>query len=121
MPRWSVALVVGFGALAVGGLVGWSLARGDESAAANRLRRIEARLAEADEIASELVEALGPLCGNFDFWFKHDMARGAFRPVRCSKRGRSKTVCSPMVSIPNARGWRGLLSGAGLQTGEVPL
>jgi hypothetical protein len=92
MPRWTVVLVGGFGILVLGALIGWSLGRQGESADADKLRRVEARLAEADENARELVEALGPLCGNFDFWFKHDMARGAFRPVRCSKRGEDKTV-----------------------------
>jgi hypothetical protein len=30
--------------------------------------------------------------GNLDFFFKHDMARGSFRPVRCSLAGQKRTV-----------------------------
>jgi Flp pilus assembly protein TadB len=52
-----------------------------------RLERIAAQQEEADATAASLVKALGRLCSGFDFFYKHDMARGAFRPVRCSLAG----------------------------------
>jgi hypothetical protein len=63
-----------------------------EEGAGARLERIEARREAADAAAQALVEELGRLCANFDFFFKHDMANGAFRPVRCSLSGRDETV-----------------------------
>jgi hypothetical protein len=56
------------------------------------LGRIEARREAAEAAAGALVGELGRLCANFDFFFKHDMTNGAFRPVRCSLSGRDETV-----------------------------
>jgi hypothetical protein len=60
--------------------------------AVDKVELIEARQAQAEKAARSLVDALGRFCADFDFFFKHDMARGAFRPVRCSLRGDSRTV-----------------------------
>jgi hypothetical protein len=56
------------------------------------LERIEARREAAEAAARALVGELGRLCANFDFFYKHDMANGAFQPVRCSLSGRDETV-----------------------------
>jgi hypothetical protein len=78
--------------LAVGIFAGWLVGKESRPEAPVKLERIEARQRDADTTAGSLVDALGRLCGNFDFYFKHDMARGAFRPVRCSLSGRDETV-----------------------------
>jgi hypothetical protein len=82
-------------ALAAGLFAGWQIGRRanpDERALSAKLERIEARRENADAEAQALVGELARLCANFDFFFKHDMAKGAFRPVRCSLRGRDETV-----------------------------
>ena len=87
-------------------LIGWRTASQRQSEAEARLRRTEVQLqrteeqleriagqqVEAEAAARSLVNDLGRLCANFDFFFKHDMARGAFRPVRCSLAGGKRTV-----------------------------
>jgi hypothetical protein len=78
--------------LVAGVFAGWQIGKESGPKAAVRRERIEARQQDADATARSLVDALGRLCGNFDFYFKHDMARGAFRPVRCSLRGRDEMV-----------------------------
>lgn len=45
-----------------------------------------------DERATRIRERLGGLCGNFDFFFRHEFANGEMRPVRCSRTGREKTL-----------------------------
>jgi hypothetical protein len=57
-----------------------------------QLQRIAGQQVEAEAAARSIVNDLGRLCANFDFFFKHDMARGAFRPVRCSLAGGRRTV-----------------------------
>jgi hypothetical protein len=46
------------------------------------IEHAETRRTDADKEARALVTALD--CSSFDFYFKHDMARGVFRAVRCS-------------------------------------
>jgi hypothetical protein len=82
-------------ALVIGLFAGWQIGRranSDERALSAKLERIEARRKNADAEAQALVGELARLCANFDFFFKHDMANGAFRPVRCSLSGRDETV-----------------------------
>ena len=45
-----------------------------------------------DERATRLRRDLGPFCRDFDFYFKHAFSNGEMRPVRCSRRGKEKTV-----------------------------
>jgi hypothetical protein len=92
IKRYAVQLI-GLAALvlAVGIFAGWLVGKESRPEAPVKLERIEARQRDADATAGSLVDALGRLCGNFDFYFKHDMARGAFRPVRCSLSGRDET------------------------------
>lgn len=45
-----------------------------------------------DDRATTLREDLGRFCESFDFYFKHSFGSGEMRPVRCSRRGREKTV-----------------------------
>jgi hypothetical protein len=85
--------------LAVVALVGWRttsqrLAEGEARLrrTEGQLQRIAERQEDAEASARSLVDALGRLCANFDFFFKHDMARGSFRPVRCSLAGVERTV-----------------------------
>jgi hypothetical protein len=81
--------------LATGLFVGWQIgkrAQPDERALSAKLERIEARRENAEAEARELVGEFAQICANFDFFFKHDMANGAFRPVRCSLGGRDETV-----------------------------
>ncbi|MGH2826772.1 MAG: hypothetical protein ACRDKF_07350 [Actinomycetota bacterium] len=52
----------------------------------------ETRRTDAENEARALVTALGRYCSGFDFYFKHDMARGVFRPVRCSSAASVGTV-----------------------------
>jgi len=99
-----IALVVLI--LAVVALIGWRTASQRRAEVEARLRRTEVQLQrtqgelqriaeqqdEAEAAARSLVDSLGRLCANFDFFFKHDMARGAFRPVRCSLSGGQRTV-----------------------------
>jgi hypothetical protein len=91
MPAVALALLV----LAAGLFAGWQIGKGnnpDERSLSAKLERIEARRENADAEARALVEELAQLCANFDFYYKHDMANGAFRPVRCSLSGRDETV-----------------------------
>jgi hypothetical protein len=78
--------------LMIGGIAGWQI--GAHSAAEHRARlsSIAERQQDAEVSARSLVESLGSLCTSFDFYFKHDMARGAFRPVRCSPARTNRTV-----------------------------
>ena len=78
--------------LAAGFFGGWQFGKRSRPGAAQKVDLIEARQAQAEESVRSLVDALGRLCVNFDFFFKHDMARGAYRPVRCSPRGETRTV-----------------------------
>jgi hypothetical protein len=78
--------------LAVGLFAGWQIGKRAFSEAGAKLERIEARREAAEATARALVGELGRLCANFDFFFKHDMANGTFRPVRCSLSGRDETV-----------------------------
>jgi hypothetical protein len=79
-------------AFTVGGIAGWQIGRQGGARSRIRLERILARQERAEASARSLVESLGSLCTSFDFYFKHDMARGAFRPVRCSPPGTDRTV-----------------------------
>lgn len=40
---------------------------------------------------------LGPFCRTFDFYFKHRFSDGEMRPIRCSRRGKEKTVLVAVV------------------------
>jgi hypothetical protein len=102
----AIAFVLVLTATAVVGTLGWDALdlaergtspgpsdRGTfEREAGAKLERIEARREAAEANARALVGELGRFCGNFGFFYKHDMANGAFRPVRCSFRGRDETV-----------------------------
>jgi hypothetical protein len=79
-------------ALAVGGIAGWQIRNQSGVQSRIRLERIVARQGQAEASARSLIDSLGSLCTSFDFYFKHDMARGAFRPVRCSPAGTDRTV-----------------------------
>ena len=79
-------------AFAVGGIAGWQIGRQSGLEADARLENIASRQERAEASARSLVESLGRLCTSFDFYFKHDMARGAFRPVRCSPARTDRTV-----------------------------
>jgi hypothetical protein len=93
VKRYVVPLVSAFTlVLAVGALTALQVTRQDLARAQARQQRIETRQQQAESRARSLVEALGSLCANFDFYFKHDMARGAFRPVRCAPAGSDRTV-----------------------------
>jgi hypothetical protein len=107
VKRYVVPLVVVLAlVLAVGALAAWQATRRDLARtrttqqriredlakAQARQQHIEARQQQADEQAHSLVESLGSLCSGFDFFYKHDMARGAYRPVRCSSAGSHRTV-----------------------------
>jgi hypothetical protein len=87
-------LVVVVAALSLGFavVVGWRIGDEPPSRGGVKLERIETSRAQADIAASRLVESLGRLCANFGFYFKHDMANGAFRPVRCSLMGQESTI-----------------------------
>ena len=67
-----------------------SEARRDKAEAV--IEHTETRRTDAENEARALVTALGRYCSGFDFYFKHDMARGAFRPVRCSSAASERTV-----------------------------
>ena len=78
--------------LIAGLFAGWQIGKQSSPEAGAKLERVEARREAAEAAARTLVGELGRLCANFDFFFKHDMANGAFRPVRCSRSGRDETV-----------------------------
>jgi hypothetical protein len=71
---------------------GWQVGERGRPEAVQRLNAIEAGQEAAEETARSVVEALGPLCTGFDFLYKHDMAGGAFRPVRCSIKSQIRTA-----------------------------
>lgn len=91
MKRFVVVIAIA-ALLATGALVGWRVGKESSSGAAGTLERIEARREQAEASARALVDALGRLCASFDFFFKHDMANGALRPVRCSLPGEQETA-----------------------------
>jgi hypothetical protein len=76
----------------VAGVVAWQVERENRERAEASLERIEPSQLRAEAAARSLVDGLGSFCANFDFYYKHDMANGAFRPVRCSSAGRDETV-----------------------------
>ena len=67
-----------------------SEARRDKAEAV--VEQTETRRTDAENEARTLVTALGRYCSGFDFYYKHDMARGVFRPVRCSSAASERTV-----------------------------
>jgi hypothetical protein len=98
--QYTVPLVV-VAALTFGvaGVVAWQVERENRERAEASLERAEASLERieagkqrAEAAARSLVDGLGSFCAGFDFYYKHDMANGAFRPVRCSPVGRDETV-----------------------------
>jgi hypothetical protein len=92
MKRYAVAVIaLAALVLAVGFFAGWQVGTGSQLGATVKLQRIEGRQQEAEAAARSLVDALGRLCAGFDFFYKHDMANGAYRPVRCSLRGGKQT------------------------------
>jgi hypothetical protein len=84
--------------LAAGAFAGWQIGTRDISD--ERVFRKPERSWDASKLAEKPPKQqrehwsgeLGRLCANFDFFFKHDMANGAFRPARCSLSGRDETV-----------------------------
>ncbi|HEV2756860.1 MAG TPA: hypothetical protein VG318_13920 [Actinomycetota bacterium] len=79
----ALALLMAVGAVGLQQVVG-----GQPTAVAQE----EGAGAEVDERARRVQERLGRLCGNYDFFFKHEFGKGLMRPVRCSRTGRAKTI-----------------------------
>jgi len=125
--QYTVPLVV-VAALTFGvaGVVAWQVEQenreGTEASlerAEASLQRIEASQKRAEAAARSLVDALGSFCAGFDFYYKHDMANGAFRPVRCSSAGRDETVLVSygFDSTRTQRAWVGEWGGLADQRG----
>lgn len=100
MRQYTLPLVIAAAlTFGVAGLVAWQVeqknrerAEASLERAEASLERIEASQQRAEAAARSLVDALGSFCAGFDFYYKHDMANGAFRPVRCSSAGSDETV-----------------------------
>jgi hypothetical protein len=92
MKRYVIAGIgLAVALLGTGFFTGLQVGKG-QAELAQKLEAIEARQLEADQTAQSVVGALGRFCASFDFFFEHDMANGAFRPVRCSIAGESRTA-----------------------------